>query len=277
MIQPFKQDEDFLLEVRSASPDRVSIWWLGQSGILIGWNHQYLMMDPYLSDSLTRKYAGTDKPHVRLVERVIAPERLNFINAVTSSHNHTDHLDGETLRALARVNPALRLIVPRANQALAAERIGWDPARLDLADADGASLQVGDFRVWTIPAAHEALDQDEMGNHKFVGYIVEVAGSVIYHSGDCCWYEGLEERLRRWKIDLAVLPINGRDPRRGVAGNFNGEEAATLANAAGIVRVIPCHFEMFQFNSVSPQGFIDAAANLGVPYVFLKVGEHFLL
>jgi len=277
MIQPFMQDKDFLLEVRSASPDHVNIWWLGQSGIMIGWNRQYLLMDPYLSDSLTRKYAGTDKPHVRLVERVIAPERLDFIHAVTSSHNHTDHLDGETLQELARVNPSLRLIVPRANQAVAAKRIGWNPERLELADADGAPLQVGDFRIWAIPAAHEVLEQDEMGNHKFVGYIVEVAGSVIYHSGDCCWYKGLEDRLVRWKIDLAVLPINGRDPRRGVAGNFNGEEAAILANAVGIGKVIPCHFEMFQFNSVSPQGFRDAAAHLGVPYLILKVGEHFQL
>lgn len=277
MIQPFKQGEDFLLEVKSASPNRVNIWWLGQSGILIGWNHQYLIMDPYLSDSLTRKYEWTDKPHVRLVERVIAPERLNFINAVTSSHNHTDHLDGETLQALSRVNSALRLIVPRANQAVAAERIGWDPARLDLADADGASMQIGDFRIRAIPAAHERLELDVMGNHKFFGYIVEVAGFVIYHSGDCCWYEGLEDRLRRWKIDLAVLPINGRDPRRGVAGNFNGEEAASLAKSVGIGRVIPCHYEMFQFNSVSPQGFIDAAENLGVPYILLKVGEQFIL
>lgn len=277
MIQPFQQDEDFLLELRSASPNRVTICWLGQSGLLIGWNHQYLVMDPYLSDSLTRKYAGTDKPHVRLVERVIAPERLNFINAVTSSHNHTDHLDGETLQALARVNPDLRLIVPRANQAVAAERIGWDPARLDLVDADGASLQVGVFRVWTIPASHEALEQDDVGNHKFVGYIVEVAGSVIYHSGDCCRYEGLEERLLRWKIDLAVLPINGRDTHRGVAGNFTGEEAALLANAAAIARVIPCHYEMFKFNSVSPEGFKDNASKLGVAYVILKVGQQFLL
>ena len=52
---------------------------------------------PYLSDSLTAKYAGTDKPHVRMTERAIDPARLDFIDVVTSSHNHTDHLDHETL------------------------------------------------------------------------------------------------------------------------------------------------------------------------------------
>ncbi|MGZ9225209.1 MAG: hypothetical protein ACXW4M_06595 [Anaerolineales bacterium] len=49
------------------------------------------MIDPYLSDSLTKKYAGTNKPHVRMTERVIAPEWLDFVEVVTSSHIHTDH------------------------------------------------------------------------------------------------------------------------------------------------------------------------------------------
>ena len=46
-----------------------------------------ILIDPYLSDSLTHKYAGTDRPHVRMTERVVAPERLTFIDVVTSSHN----------------------------------------------------------------------------------------------------------------------------------------------------------------------------------------------
>ena len=48
-----------------------------------------LLLDPYLSDSLTQKYTATDKPHVCMTARVVAPERLDFIDLVTSSHNHT--------------------------------------------------------------------------------------------------------------------------------------------------------------------------------------------
>jgi hypothetical protein len=39
----------------------------------------------------------------------------------------------------------------------------------------------------------------------------------------------LVERLRQWNIDIALLPINGRDPARGMAGNFSGAEAAQLS------------------------------------------------
>jgi L-ascorbate metabolism protein UlaG (beta-lactamase superfamily) len=88
---------------------------MGQSGFLIKWQDRGLLFDPYLSDSLTVKYAETDKPHIRMVERVIAPARLNDIIVATSSHNHTDHLDAETLHALLKTNPDLQLVLPEAN------------------------------------------------------------------------------------------------------------------------------------------------------------------
>lgn len=125
MIHPVLKDDAFLQDIRIArqEQDRLHLWWLGQSGFLIQWQGHHLLMDPYLSDSLTKKYAGSEKPHVRMTERVVAPDRLDFIEVVTSSHNHTDHLDGETLIPLLRANPDIRVIVSRANVDFAANRI----------------------------------------------------------------------------------------------------------------------------------------------------------
>ena len=78
MIQPLLQDDAFLADVervRMEAPDDLHLWWLGQSGFLVQWRGRHLLLDPYLSDSLTLKYAATDRPHVRMTERVIAPER----------------------------------------------------------------------------------------------------------------------------------------------------------------------------------------------------------
>src|SRR5512138_653414 len=132
MIKPVLQDDAFLEDVSRAKDDadQLHLWWLGQSGYLIQWQGHHLLLDPYLSDSLTKKYAGTNKPHVRMTERVIAPERLDFVDVVTSSHNHTDHLDAETLIPLLEANPSLTMIVPRANLAFAAERLKVPPGRL---------------------------------------------------------------------------------------------------------------------------------------------------
>src|SRR6476619_2041507 len=102
MIQPLQSDHLFLADVASArqQPNRLHLWWLGQSGFLVQWQGHHLLLDPYLSDSLTKKYANSDKPHIRMTERAVDPSRLTFIDVCTSSHNHTDHLDAETLNPL---------------------------------------------------------------------------------------------------------------------------------------------------------------------------------
>ena len=275
MIKPVLQDSAFLEDVFRAreNPDQLHLWWLGQSGFLIQWQGRHLLLDPYLSDSLTKKYAGTNKPHVRMTERVIAPEWLDFVDVVTSSHNHTDHLDAETLIPLWQAHPDLKMIVSRANLPFAAERLRRAPDELLPIRTDMDPIHIDPFTLHAIPAAHEALEREDDGEHRFIGLIVQAGPWTIYHSGDCIPYEGLVERLRNWQIDLALLPINGRDPARGIPGNFTGEEAAQLGKQIDAGIVIPCHYEMFEFNTVSPEGFIETATQLGQSYGLLRCGE----
>ena len=274
MIKPALQDGDFLADVAGARTreDEFHLWWLGQSGFLLQWRGRHILFDPYLSDSLTRKYAGTDKPHVRMTERVIDPAKLDFIQVVTSSHNHTDHLDAETLKSLLRVNPELELVVPEANRTFVADRLQVVmemPRGLDA----GRRTRVGPFTIHAIPAAHENLDRDENGRHKYLGYVVEFGPWTVYHSGDTVRYEGMVDWLRRWRIDVAFLPINGRVPDRRVAGNLTGVEAAQLSSEAGVRCVIPCHYDMFEFNTAPPEEFDAECRRLGQDCRILRSGE----
>ena len=278
MKKPVLQDETFLADVAQTAlePDRLHIWWLGQSGFLIRWQDDFLLLDPYLSDSLTRKYADTDKPHVRLTERVIAPEKLDFVSVVTSSHNHTDHLDGETLRPLLSANPQLTVLVPAANRKFAADRLQVAPERLTTI-ACGQPLIIGPWTFHAVPAAHEELAVDENGNHKFIGLVVAIGPWTIYHSGDTVRYAGMVDWLKPFAIDVALLPVNGRDPARGVAGNLSGPEAVQLAQDCDMKLIIPCHFDMFEFNTVVPDAFVAAAARKSQAYHLLQNGEQLSL
>ena len=278
MIVPLLKDEAFLTDVRNASeaPTGLHLWWLGQSGFLVQWRRHRLLIDPYLSDALTKKYAGTERPHVRMTERVIAPQRLDGVEVATSSHNHTDHLDAHTLGPLLEANPDLAILVPRANTGFAAARLGVSSGRLT-AIAPGTPVTIGPFTFHGVPAAHEELTTDERGDPTHIGLIVEVASWTLYHSGDTVRYPGMAERLNRWRIDLALLPINGRDPARGVAGNLSGPEAAELARDLGAGLVVPCHFEMFEFNTASPEAFVRTAEAIGQPYRVLRAGERLSL
>lgn len=276
MKQPVLQNQAFCQDVESRvrASRHFDLWWLGQSGFLIQWQGRRFLFDPYLSDSLTYKYARTNKPHVRISERVVEPQRLTDISFVTSTHNHTDHLDAETLLPLWQVNPLMQLVVPRANQDFAANRLGCGTDALLPIDA-GQQVKVGPFTIHAVPAAHEQFDQDEQGRFRHLGYLVQFDGWCIYHSGDTIRYPQMNEWLRPFEIDLALLPINGRLPSRGVPGNLWGDEAAQLAQDIGARTVIPHHYDLFAFNTVSPDDFERACQQRGQAYVILEQGGRF--
>jgi len=276
MIEPLLRDAAFLADVETTQKEREGfrLWWLGQSGFLVQFNGRHALLDPYLSDSLTVKYAATDKPHVRMTARVVAPERLGFVDVVTSSHNHTDHFDPNTLLLLLAENPKLPVLVPEANRGVAAYRLKLSPKSPTLTGINAGDIRaLGGCRFHGIPAAHNELEQDSDGFNKFLGYVVEFGPWRIYHAGDTKLYRGIEDWVRPFKVDVALLPINGDRPERKVAGNLDAREAAKLAKDIGARLAIPMHYDMFEFNTADPAEFVDECAKLGQKCRVLKTGE----
>jgi L-ascorbate metabolism protein UlaG (beta-lactamase superfamily) len=260
------------LAKKTGHADAFDIWWLGQSGFLLQWKTSCLLFDPYLSDSLTKKYASSSKPHVRMSEQVMEPDLLDCIDIVTSSHNHTDHLDGETLTAILRANPDIAFVIPEANRDFVAARVGCS-SLLPIGLSDGEEADVKEFTFYGVPAAHNDVERDDRGRCKFMGYVVRFGNFSVYHSGDTLWFDGLEKILEPFTVDVAFLPINGNDPKRGVAGNLNATEAAQLGKAIGAGVVIPHHYHMFEFNTADPEDFAEQASKYEQPCVVLKHGE----
>jgi L-ascorbate metabolism protein UlaG (beta-lactamase superfamily) len=85
----------------------------------------------------------------------------------------------------------------------------------------------------------------------------------------------LTEHLGGERLDVMLLPINGRDPARGVPGNMTAAEAIDLAKEARPRFVVPHHYDMFTFNTVSVDVFIEEARRLppGVSPKVLRCGE----
>jgi L-ascorbate metabolism protein UlaG (beta-lactamase superfamily) len=295
--EPFLADDALLAEIEEVKRRApcLDLWWLGQSGFLLHYRERWFLIDPYLSDSLTTKYTGTDKPHVRMTRRVVDPgelaRRLRGVT-VTCSHAHTDHLDPDTLRPLVRSESVSTLIAPKASLQLAYERSGAATEAfpfLKLAGIDdGERIGRGRAKITAVASAHETVERDEQGHCKFLGYVFEfhppsmtdsgdrlafATEHTVYHSGDTVLYDGLVDKLRQFKIDIALLPINGRAPERRVAGNLSGREAAWLAKEIGAKLVIPCHYDMFEFNTATPDEFVAECERLGQPYKVLRQGE----
>ncbi|WP_370325534.1 MBL fold metallo-hydrolase [Euzebya sp.] len=251
--------------------------WLGQAGFALrSPGSAPVLIDPYLSDSLAAKYAGARWPHIRLRPAPVTPEALPEVAAVLCTHAHTDHMDPGTLTPLLAAQPAVPVVVPRAVRDQAIER-GVPPERVIGLGAADSATPADELRVDAVPAAHETLVVDEAGDHLHLGYVIQLAGVRLYHSGDCCPYPGQAELLADLDIDVALLPVNGRDAERlesGVPGNFHFEEAVDLCRDAGIPWLVPHHFGMFDFNTADPATFdLDAAGRSGVQVVLPTHGE----
>jgi L-ascorbate metabolism protein UlaG (beta-lactamase superfamily) len=250
MIEPLLADDVFLADVEAARESSgVHVWWLGQSGYLVQHAGRHAVIDPYLSDSLTSKYAGTETPHVRLTRRVVAPERLDFVDVALSTHGHGDHLDEETLRAIGAP-----VVAPAGTVELARERSGAEVTGV----SEGESVERAGFRIEAMPAIHP-------GDH-CVGYLLEAGGRRLYFSGDTTW---VDPGVRG--VDAAFVPINGK------LDNLDGPEGARLANTVGAALAVPCHYDMFEFNTATPDAFAAECERLGQPYRVLRNGERLSL
>lgn len=274
MIKAYQSQQKLIDDIDSQRrrDDKCRLWWLGQSGYLIQYNALRVLIDPYLSDSLTIKYFNTDKPHTRISELVCDPHLFREIDIVTSSHNHTDHLDAETLIPILKNNPQAKFIIPEANRDFVANRINSErdfPIGLN----DNLSITIKHCKITGLPAKHNEIDRDEYGNCKYMGYIFEVGNYKIYHSGDTLWFDEMIDILNPYKLDLAILPINGNKPERKVSGNLDTKEAVLLAKEIGARCVIPCHYDLFEFNTADVNEFANYAKEYNQPYRILKLGE----
>ena len=198
---------------------------------------------------------------------------LRGVSLILASHKHSDHLDPVTMIDLMAASPRPSWSCPRRLTQYARE-LGLPGRRIAGIDA-GGSIERAGFRVRAIPSAHEGLDTDAAGHHLYLGYVIEAEGLRLYHSGDGLAYDGLADRLGAGPFDVLFLPINGRDPARGVPGNMSAAEAVAFAARVRPRYVVPHHYDMFTFNTVPVEAFASEARRLpaGVEPRILRCGE----
>ena len=256
--------ETLATRLRLAPTAECRLYWLGQAGFFIEGNGRRIAIDPYLSNTLAAKYAGSAYSHERMTPPPVDSHELGEVDFVLCTHHHTDHMDPGTLLPLARRLPNVRFVVPAASLALARERTGAaDSQLIGLNAGDSLDLCQG-VSVRATRAAHETIERDERGQCRYLGYVIDCGGTKIFHSGDCAPFDGFVDEISVLRPDVALMPVNGRSEElrlAGFAGNFTLDESLALCGACGIPNLICHHYGMFAFNTVDPAA-IDTAAGI---------------
>lgn len=244
-------------------PNQLGLFYLGQTGYIIKYNNKYVAVDAYLSDYVDQNCCNELVTWTRRYPSPIAPEELDFVDYVFCTHAHFDHADPITLAAVARVNQKAKFFAPAPIVANLVS-YGIEENRIcPMHDAETVTVTDG-IDITAVKSAHEVFHTDENGDYQELGYRFNFGGTHLYHSGDCCPYNGLEERLAG--CDILIVPINGRDYYRtdvlDIIGCFDSREAVTLAKNVGAKLLIPTHYDLYDVNCVNPAHFVDTLMTL---------------
>jgi L-ascorbate 6-phosphate lactonase len=272
------QDVAQAIATAQPPPYSVALWWLGQASIVLRGASTTVYIDPFFSE-----YPD------RLVPPPFTPTTAPPADYVLCTHEHVDHFDPQTLPGMAQAAPQARFVVP-LHMVEQTTALGISAERV-LGVQPGEALHLGAITLLPVPACHgqkappaiygfDFVERAGENLYRYLGYIMDIAGVRIYHAGDTIIYDGLVERLHEQEIDIAFMPINGRNyfrEQKDIVGNMDEREAADLAAAAGVKLLIPIHYDMFAANLGRPGALADyiQARYVGLSCLIPALGRRF--
>ena len=226
-----------------AAPAEITITWVGHSTLLLQLGGMNVLTDPMWSRRASPfSFAGP--------RRWVAPG-INFhdlppIDVVLQSHNHYDHLDGPSVRALVRTYPDASWFVPLGLEAFVRRRGATIVRELEWWQA----ADVGSVRVTCVPAQHfSGRSLVDRGETLWCSWALATSnGSRVFFAGDTGYHPEFPLIGRRCgPFDVALLPIGAYEPRWFMRYlHMNPEEAVEAFRGLGANVMVPIHWGTFK-------------------------------
>ncbi len=243
--KPVACRRDGLDAFRASSAAR-KVLWLGHASFLLELDGVRFLVDPVVG-------------RVGAFVTRFAPEpydvgELPSVDAVFLTHGHYDHLDVQTLRAVASANPSAQFVVP-VGQARYLPR-GCEVTELDW----WQKVEVGGVEAIFVPAQHwhrrGAFDQ----NRALWGGWVWRGSSTMYHTGDTGYCGIFEVLSELFEVDVAMLPVGAFEPRWFMrTQHMNPADAWRGYEELGAPTFVPMHWGTYDLT--------DEPLNLGVELI----------
>ena len=236
----------------------IDIKWFPPAWFQIKINKKIIYIDPaylkkyYKNYSKKVEFSSWPDPIDGLPEKDLAKADVILV-----THHHKDHCKSVTVNRLLKRETAI--IAPKR----CSKELGKDICSLMPDD----EIEIGRMRIRAVEAYNKKRDNKNNVAHKKgvgVGYIINIEGRSIYHAGDT---DFIPEMIGHGKIDVALLPIGGRDFTMSLA------EAVQAAVVIKPKVAIPMH--RFEAN---PQEFKRQVEKISdVKVAALQIGEVFHL
>lgn len=232
-----KPDLAFLQNNRSEP----SITWIGHSTFLIQLCGLNIVTDPVWA----RRMAFQK----RLAPPGVELSDMPAVDIVLISHSHYDHLHMGSLR---RLRGDKKLLVPAGLRSKLYLRGFRDTVELHWWENE----QCGNVRFTFVPAQHWTRRNpwDKNMSH-WGGWVMEPEnGPTIYFAGDSGYFRGFKDIGRRFRIDVALMPIGAYDPEWFMsAQHVSPEEALRAFLDLKAQYFVPMHFGSFKLADDTPK------------------------
>lgn len=213
--------------------DAASLTWVGHATWLLRLAGISIVTDPVWLPTIGGGLKRNVAPGIALSDA--APE------VVLVSHNHFDHMDPPSLRA---IGPSARYFVPRG-LGPTLRKMGLE----QVVELDWwQTTSHGPLQITFVPSQHWSQRGIFDRNRTLWGGFVVESTHTVYFAGDTAYFSGFKRIAERFpKIDAALLPIGAYDPRWYLRDqHMDPDDAARAFIDLGAKRLCSMHWGTFK-------------------------------
>lgn len=246
-------------------PDGTRVTWLGHATNYVEHGPHALITDPTFGTLAFRKK--------RLAPAPVPAAKIPRLDGILISHNHFDHCDLDSIRALRRRFPDAPIVVPQGLAVWMRSKLGAPVVELPWWE----SLEIGPFRVHATPAQHWSTRAGfDICQSHWMGVLIKTPSHGVFFAGDTGFGPHFEAIAQRLQVDVALLPVGAYAPRWFMRDqHMNPEDAVAAAEILGAC-LLPIHWGTYGLADEphdEPPRWTDALAReAGISHVLLRPG-----
>ena len=222
------------------------ILWLGHASVLIRLEGKVILLDPVFGNpSFIDRYFELPTPI----------EKIKRVDYVLTSHDHRDHLDEPTIKAIAEKFPDAKFLAGLGTENVLNEWTG-NVANVKTAGwYQQFAINDEDIKITFVPVRHwSRRGLFDTNKRLWGGYIIEGGGKTFYHGGDSGYGNHYKEVAKVFpEIDYFIIGIGSYAPRWFMKPNHNNPEDAWQAFKDSKAKyLVPMHYATFNMTDEPP-------------------------